>query len=121
MHGTSRVAAKSSRLLLAAERYTAYGDLETKATVAACINHLCFLFLLASESNSFAEFSFITLFNRLSQVGIIVHGTTVDDLILGGPAYNSKKLAQGDVIIKVDSVEATEENINDLLIGKDVS
>jgi C-terminal processing protease CtpA/Prc len=77
--------------------------------------------LLASESNSFAEFSFITLFNRLSQVGIIVHGTTVDDLILGGPAYNSKKLAQGDVIIKVDSVEATEENINDLLIGKDVS
>jgi hypothetical protein len=100
---------------------TAYGDLEKKATVAACINHLCFLFLLASESNSFAEFSFITLFNRLSQVGIIVHGTTVDDLILGGPAYNSKKLAQGDVIIKVDSVEATEENINDLLIGKDVS
>ena len=51
----------------------------------------------------------------------LLHGTTVDDLILGGPAYNSKKLAQGDVIIKVDSVEATEENINDLLIGKDVS
>ena len=49
----------------------------------------------------------------------MINGTTVDNLLVGGPAYNCKKLAQGDVILKVDSFDATESNIVDLLVGND--
>ena len=61
-----------------------------------------------------------TIYSKLSsQVGIMINGTTVDNLLVGGPAYSSKKLAQGDIIISVDSTEATEANIVELLVGND--
>ena len=50
----------------------------------------------------------------------MINGTTVDNLLVGGPAYSCMKLAQGDVILKVDSVEATEANIVELLVGNDL-
>ncbi len=53
------------------------------------------------------------------QVGIMINGTTVDNLLVGGPAYSCKEMEQGDVIIKVDSVDVTEDNIRDLLVGND--
>jgi C-terminal processing protease CtpA/Prc len=49
----------------------------------------------------------------------MINGTKVDNLLVGGPAYNSKEMTQGDVILKVDSVDVTEENIRDLLVGND--
>ena len=49
----------------------------------------------------------------------MISGTTVDNLLVGGPAYSSKQLSQGDVILQVDSVEATPSNIVDLLVGND--
>jgi C-terminal processing protease CtpA/Prc len=49
----------------------------------------------------------------------MISGTVVDNLLVGGPAHSCRKLSQGDVILKVDSIEATESNIMDLLVGKD--
>ena len=53
------------------------------------------------------------------QVGILLNGTTVEGLIVGGPAYNSKMLCEGDVILKISGAQATEENIHELLKGGD--
>ncbi len=59
------------------------------------------------------------MFRDSAQVGIMINGLTVDNLLVGGPAYSSKKMGQGDVILQVDSVNATEQNIRDLLVGND--
>jgi C-terminal processing protease CtpA/Prc len=50
----------------------------------------------------------------------MINGTSVDNTVVGGPAYNSQRLSHGDIILKVDGVVATNENILDLLIGSDV-
>ncbi len=57
---------------------------------------------------------------RHLQVGIMITGVTVDSTVAGGPAFNSKKLSKGDVILKVDGNMATNENIFQLLVGRDV-
>lgn len=44
---------------------------------------------------------------RVEQIGILFCGVTVETTIIGGPAYNSRKLHPGDVILKVDGVVAT--------------
>jgi S1-C subfamily serine protease len=49
----------------------------------------------------------------------MLSGTTIDNIVVGGPAYNSKLLARGDVILKVNNVPANSTNIYDLLIGDD--
>ncbi len=79
----------------------------------------------------------------LSQIGMLLYGVTIDSTIVGGPAYNSRQLESGDVIVQVDGVAATpashqprhllklikrvtdrqylrQANIADLLIGSDV-
>jgi C-terminal processing protease CtpA/Prc len=55
-----------------------------------------------------------------SQVGIMITGVTIDSTVAGGPAFNSKKLSRGDVILKVDGNSVTNENIFQLLVGRDV-
>ena len=55
-----------------------------------------------------------------SQVGIIIHGTTIETTVMGGPAYNSKQIDPGDVILRVDGENATADNIKDLLVGEDL-
>ncbi len=55
-----------------------------------------------------------------SQVGIMITGVTIDSTVAGGPAFNSKKLSRGDVILKVDGTSVTNENIFQLLVGRDV-
>ena len=37
------------------------------------------------------------------QVGVMLNGTTVDGVVFGGPAYNSKKIVRGDVIREVNA------------------
>jgi S1-C subfamily serine protease len=50
----------------------------------------------------------------------MMNGTMVDNTVIGGPAYNSKQLAHGDVILEVDGKEAKNENIFELFIGSDI-
>ena len=50
----------------------------------------------------------------------MLNGTTIDNLVVGGPAHNSKHLAPGDLIIKVNSIPATKLNVYDLLLGDDI-
>ncbi len=50
----------------------------------------------------------------------MMSGTTIDNTVVGGPAYNSKQLGHGDVILEVDAREARNENIFELLIGNDI-
>ena len=50
----------------------------------------------------------------------MMNGTTIDNTVVGGPAYNSKQLGHGDVILEVDGQEAKDENIFQILIGCDV-
>jgi hypothetical protein len=53
------------------------------------------------------------------QVGIMLRGTTIDHIVAGGPAYNTKQMVPGDEILAVGGQLATSENIHDLLIGND--
>jgi S1-C subfamily serine protease len=50
----------------------------------------------------------------------MMNGTMIDNTVVGGPAYNSKQLGHGDVILEVDGQEANNENIFQLLIGGDI-
>ena len=44
---------------------------------------------------------------RPPQIGILLCGVTIDNMIIGGPAYNSRQLEIGDMILQVDGVAAT--------------
>lgn len=47
-------------------------------------------------------------------------GVTIDSTVAGGPAFNSMQLSRGDVILSVDGVAVTNENIIQLLVGNDL-
>ena len=44
----------------------------------------------------------------------------IDNCVVGGPAYNTRRLEHGDVIKFIDRISATQDNIHELLIGKDI-
>ncbi len=46
---------------------------------------------------------------------MLLIGTSVDKIFVGGPAYNSQQIAPGDVILKVDGDLVQNENILDVL------
>jgi hypothetical protein len=46
---------------------------------------------------------------------MLLVGTSVDKIFVGGPAYNSQQIAPGDVILKVDGDSVQNENIIDVL------
>ena len=48
-------------------------------------------------------------------------GNAIDNMVVGGPAYNSGKLQKGDVIVEVDNVPATIEGLHRQLIGNDIA
>ncbi len=50
----------------------------------------------------------------------MINGRIVDSMVIGGPAYNSQQLNRGDVILKVDGVSVTNENILETMVGCDV-
>jgi C-terminal processing protease CtpA/Prc len=54
------------------------------------------------------------------QVGIALHRIEIDDVIVGGPAYDSKLLGKGDAIIQVDRVDVSAHNIQQCLVGSDI-
>ena len=40
--------------------------------------------------------------------------------MVGGPAYNSRQLHRGDVIVKVNGNAITQANIHDIMVGDDM-
>ena len=52
------------------------------------------------------------------QLGIILNGIVVDSTTVGGPSH--KLISPGDVILRVDGIDATSENVRRLLTGSDV-
>ena len=61
-----------------------------------------------------------TLFRNKSTVGIMLHDCTVDGLVIGGPAFLSKAIEKGDVIVKIDNKETSAETILSDLVGSDL-
>ena len=56
-------------------------------------------------------------FKQKSTCGVMLNGTTVDNVVIGGPAYG--KMGKGDVIKAVDGQKAKADNIATLLYGTD--
>ena len=50
----------------------------------------------------------------------MLKGTEIDNTVIGGPAHNSKAVGPGDVILKIDDVVVTSENVIRLLLGNDM-
>ena len=50
----------------------------------------------------------------------MLNGLTIDNMVVGGPAYNSGQLQQNDVISQIDGLPVSIENIHDALLGSDV-
>jgi C-terminal processing protease CtpA/Prc len=50
----------------------------------------------------------------------MLRNTTIDHVVAGGPAYNTKEMQPGDEILAVGGKMTTSENIHDLLIGNDI-
>jgi C-terminal processing protease CtpA/Prc len=63
---------------------------------------------------------FTALISAVTQIGIMLLGTMVDNLVVGGPAYNSRQLYHGDVIVKVDGIPITASNIHEVMVGDDI-
>jgi hypothetical protein len=50
----------------------------------------------------------------------MLNGTTIDNVVVGGPAHNSRQLGPGDQILQVNNTPATKNNIYELLLGDDI-
>jgi C-terminal processing protease CtpA/Prc len=56
----------------------------------------------------------------LWQVGLVLNGLQITDIVVGGPAYTCKQLDRGDLILKVDGKDVTLQGSRDALIGCDL-
>eukprot|EP00961_Rhodomonas_salina_P052758 707402-Rhodomonas_salina.2 len=56
----------------------------------------------------------------LVQVGMMLADRVIDNMVVGGPAFNSQVLAKGDTIVKVDGFEVDADNHLEMIIGSDV-
>ena len=56
----------------------------------------------------------------VAQVGIMLNGCVIDNMVIGGPAYNCARLERGDLIFEVDLTPVTGENVHEMLLGSDV-
>ncbi len=50
----------------------------------------------------------------------MLSGTIIDNMVVGGPAYNSDKLCKGDIILEVDHNAVTAESVHDAILGNDL-
>ncbi|EKX46190.1 hypothetical protein GUITHDRAFT_138319 [Guillardia theta CCMP2712] len=62
---------------------------------------------------------FSSNFKTRSTVGIMLTGCIIENLVVGGPAYNSQKLSRGDKIVKVDDKAVNSDNVASELVGSD--
>ena len=42
-------------------------------------------------------------------------------VLCAGPAYNSKQLDKGDVVVEIDGKPVTNDNLSQLLVGSDIA
>lgn len=54
------------------------------------------------------------------QVGILLKGVEVDDVVVGGPAYESKLLEKGDIVTQIDHCQVSVADVQQRLIGADI-
>ncbi len=52
-------------------------------------------------------------------MGLVLNGVEIETTIVGGPAFTSMCLDPGDVLLAVDGTYATENTVENLLIGCD--
>lgn len=50
----------------------------------------------------------------------MLNDLTIDNMVIGGPAYKCKQLGRGDIILKVDGIEVDENNFQTILLGNDI-
>lgn len=55
------------------------------------------------------------------QVGVMFASGVIDSMVVGGPAYNSRHLDKGDVVVEIDGNAVTSDNLSQLLVGCDVA
>eukprot|EP00960_Hanusia_phi_P037590 753023-Hanusia_phi.AAC.8 len=53
-------------------------------------------------------------------VGLMLKGTAIDDMVIGGPAHHSNAFERGDTIVRVDGKEVNAETVLRALVGDDV-
>jgi hypothetical protein len=58
------------------------------------------------------------IFSSKCTVGIMLHGTKIENTLIGGPSYGI--LEKGDFIVSIDGENVTDENVYEKLKGCDV-
>ena len=59
-------------------------------------------------------------FSSVTTIGIMLSGTEIDNMVVGGSAYNTKELDKGDIILEVDATPVEVEQLHAALVGSDV-
>ena len=59
-------------------------------------------------------------FRNRSTVGLQLDGCVVDNLVVGGPAFNCRQIHEGDTILKIDGKSVTDDTIMSCLVGPDL-
>ena len=50
---------------------------------------------------------------------MILNGQFVDNTVVGGPAYNSKRISRGDFVLKVNQLPVNDQNVLEVVAGDD--
>lgn len=58
-------------------------------------------------------------FRTQSTVGLMLHGCTVEGMVVGGPAHHCKELERGDYIASIDDAAVDIDSVLPALIGSD--
>ncbi len=59
-------------------------------------------------------------FRNRSTVGLQLDGCVVDNMVVGGPAFNCRRIHEGDTILSIDGKTVTNDNIMTSLVGLDL-
>ena len=60
-------------------------------------------------------------FHSRTTCGLMLKYNMIDNMVLGGPAFNTRQLSKGDLILKIDGFACTsKEEIHNLLLGEDI-
>lgn len=60
-------------------------------------------------------------FKTKTTVGVMLASGVIDNMVVGGPAYNSRQLDKGDLVVEIDGKQVANENLSQLLVGSDVA
>ena len=60
-------------------------------------------------------------FKTRTTVGIMFDRCVIDNMVVGGPAYNSRQLDRGDLVVEIDGRPVDKDSLSQMLVGKDVA